>query len=103
MLATAWPFIELDDRGRPLITGTRIKVLLLIKQYLAWSWDAEEMQRNYPQLSLAQVHAALGYYYENQVQCDRLLAEDEATAKELLVQLENSELQEKLRAMRVPL
>lgn len=100
MLATAWPFIELDDRGRPLIKGTRIKVLLLIKQYLAWSWNAEEMQRNYPQLSLAQVHAALGYYYENQSECDRLMAEDEQFIEETRAQFEDSELQARLRQLK---
>lgn len=100
MLATTWPFIELDDRGRPLIKGTRTKVLILIKQYLAWSWDAEEMQRNYPQLSLAQVHAALGYYYENQAECDRLMAEDEQFVAETRAELEDHDLQARLRKLK---
>jgi uncharacterized protein (DUF433 family) len=97
MLATAWPFIEIDDQGRPRIKGTRIKVLLLIKQYLAWSWDAEEMQRNYPQLSLAQVHAVLGYYYEHQAQCDQLMAEGEQFIEATRAQQEDADLQARLR------
>ncbi len=100
MLATAWPFIEIDDQGRPRIKGTRIKVLLLIKQYLAWSWDAEEMQRNYPQLSLAQVHAALGYYYENQAQCDQRMAEGEQFIETTRAQQEDADLQARLRQLK---
>ena len=98
MLATAWPFIELDDRGRPLIKGTRMKVLLLIRHHLGSSLDAEELHHQYPQFSLAQIHAALGYYYENQAECDRRIAEEDATTDELLAKMENPRLQEKLRA-----
>ncbi len=97
MVATAWPFIELDDQGRPLIQGTHIKVLLLIRLHLAGTWDAEELHRHYPQLSLSSIHAALGYYYENQADCDRQIADEDAIIVELRSELENPQLQEKLR------
>lgn len=100
MLATAWPFIEIDDQSRPRIQGTGIKLLVLIQQYLNWSWDAEQVRENYPQLSMAQVHAALGYYYEHQAECDRMIAESEQRVEELRPQLENAALQAKLRQMK---
>ena len=61
MQTTAWPFIELDDRGRPLIQGTRYKVLLLVEEHRLYDWDAEQLRRQHPDLSLPQLHAALGF------------------------------------------
>lgn len=100
MLATAWPFIEIDDQGRPRIQGTGIKVLLLIQQYLNWSWDAEQVRENYPQLSMAQIHATLGYYYAHQAECDRMIAESERYIEEMRAQTENPELQARLRQLK---
>lgn len=101
MLATAWPFIEIDDRGRPRIQGTGIKVLLLMQQCQAWSWDAAQVRENYPQLSMAQIHAAFGYYHEHQDECDRMIAESEHFIEEMRAKTENPELQARLRQLKV--
>jgi uncharacterized protein (DUF433 family) len=41
------------------------------------------MLETYPDLNLAQVHAALSYYYENPNKIDAYLAEDEDWAERL--------------------
>lgn len=98
MLATTWPFIEIDDRGIPFIKGTRIKVSEIAANHVAYRWDAEQIQIQLPHLSLPQIHAALGYYYEHQEQCDREIAESLEQAEEICRQAENPALLAKLRS-----
>ncbi len=46
--------------GKPCIKGTRIWVSLLL-DWLAQGTTPEEMLREYPQLTMADIHAALAY------------------------------------------
>ncbi len=41
-------------------------------------WSPEEITRRYAHLALAQVHAALAYYYANKDAMDKSIAADEA-------------------------
>lgn len=44
-----------------MISGTRTKVIEVALDRVAHHWDADEMQRQHPELTLAQIHAALTY------------------------------------------
>jgi hypothetical protein len=44
-------------------------------QTLAFGWDAEQIRAQYPHLSLAQIHAALAYYYDHQPELDARIAQ----------------------------
>ena len=46
--------------GKPCIKGTRIWISLLL-DWLAQGMTPEEMLREYPQLTMADIHAALAY------------------------------------------
>lgn len=71
--------VVLDDQGRPIIAGTRFKVLSLAMEHVFWSLSAEELHASHPLLTLPQVYAALAYYYEHKDDLDReIAAEDEA-------------------------
>jgi len=62
--------------GRPRIAGTGVTV----RRIAAWSnlgCLPEEIAAKIPHLSLAQVHAALAYYYANRTEVDADLAEEE--------------------------
>ncbi len=96
MPATSWPFIEFDSLGVPHIQGTRTKVLEIALDHVAYAWDAEQIHRQHPHLSLPQVHSALGYYFDNQEECDRLIAEQLESVKQLRQQLSNPTLERKL-------
>jgi uncharacterized protein (DUF433 family) len=50
--------------GKPRIAGTRIRVQDVVVWHEAWGLSPEEIVTDFPQLTLAQVHAALAYYYE---------------------------------------
>src|SRR5438105_14756488 len=56
--------------GKPCIAGTRIRVQdIVILTELGESPDA--IVRAYPQITLADVHAALAYYYDNRDAVDQ--------------------------------
>lgn len=97
MLATVWPHIEVDDQGVPRIQGTTTKVMELVVEQSAYGWEARELQRQHPDLSLPQVHAALGYYHEHQGACDQQQEQALAHAEAICDAAENPALLSKLR------
>jgi uncharacterized protein (DUF433 family) len=91
--------IELDAEGRAWIIGANTKVIEVVLDRLAYGWSPEEMCFQHPHLSLAQVHAALSYYYDHQSEIDAEIARQVQEYEELRAQAENSPLRQKLRAM----
>src|SRR6266700_6852856 len=75
--------IELDEQGVAWIRGTRVKVIEVVLDKLAHGSSPEEMALQYPHLSLAQIHAALAYYYEHQMELDAEILRDWNEVKEL--------------------
>lgn len=59
--------------GRPRIVGTRISVQNIVIDCRA-GMTPEEIVEAKPHLNLAQVHAALAYYYANKEQMDAEIA-----------------------------
>ena len=62
--------------GKPCIAGSAIK----IQNIVIWTEQGQtpdDIVNGYPHLSLADVHAALAYYYEHQEQIDRDIIESE--------------------------
>ncbi|MBM4174949.1 MAG: DUF433 domain-containing protein [Ignavibacteria bacterium] len=62
--------IQFDEQGIPFIAGTKIKVVEIIVEYLAYAWSPEEIHFQHPNLSLGQIHTALAYYWDNQEKMD---------------------------------
>lgn len=62
--------IEIDDNGVARIAGTRMKVRMIAEERRYNGSTPEQMQDAWPDLSLAQVYAALSYYYEHQAEID---------------------------------
>lgn len=86
--------------GVAYIEGTRTKVIEVALDQIAYDWDAAEIHRQYPYLSLPQIHAALGFYYENRSECDRLIDQQVAEVDQWREQSQNASLSLKLRARR---
>lgn len=61
--------------GRACIDQTRVAVVDIVAM-LEQSKTPEQMREAYPALNLAQVHAALSYYYENRDEIRAELDED---------------------------
>jgi uncharacterized protein (DUF433 family) len=76
--ATPTAHVQLDEHGRAWIDDTNIKVIEVVLDALGYGWCAEEISRESGgRLSLAQVHAALSYYYDNQAAFDAEIARQE--------------------------
>ena len=100
MSAVAQSLIEIDEHGVAWVSGANIKVIEIVLDKLAHGSSPEEIHFQYPILSLAQIHAALSYYYEHQLELDseiqrRWQAVNEAAALEA-----NTPLQQRLRELR---
>ena len=75
MTTIVYPHIEATAEGVAMIAGTRTKVVEVVLDRLAHHWDADEIQRQHPYLSLAQIYAALTYYHDHQDEIDREIEE----------------------------
>ena len=56
--------------GKPVISGTRIRVAQIAIEYDRLGWTPDQIVEAHPHLTLAQVHDALSYYYENRTILD---------------------------------
>src|SRR3990172_12598145 len=63
--------------GRPCIDGTGFRVVNVVFLHKE-GYTPEQILEKYSDLNLAQVHAALTYYYDNPEEIDAYIAEDEA-------------------------
>ena len=52
----------------------RIRVAQIAADHIGNGWSAEEIIRQYPHLTAAEVHAALGYYFDHRGDIDAELA-----------------------------
>src|SRR4029453_11723668 len=91
--------IELDEQGVAWISGTRVKVIEVALDKLAHGSSPEKMAFQYPHLSLAQIHAALAYYYEHQRELDADIQRHWLEVKERAAQEADSSLQRRLREL----
>lgn len=62
--------------GEPCIVGSRIRVQDIVLWTEAGK-SADDIVEEFPQLSLAAVHAALAYYFDHQAEIDAQIAGDE--------------------------
>ena len=68
--------------GLPRIEGTRITVNTIVREVVRLRRTAEEVLIAHPHLTLAQIHSALAYYFDNRESVDAALqtAEDTVAA-----------------------
>src|SRR5271166_6349892 len=72
--------------GKPRISGTRIRVQDVMIWHERLGRSAEEIVRDFPQLSVAQIYAALAYYYDHRLEIDAQIREDEQTVEAMKAQ-----------------
>ena len=92
--------IETDDQGVAWITGANTKVIEVVLDKLAYGWSPEEMHFQHPHLSLAQIHAALSYYYEHQEELDSDIARRRKEVEKMAAESADSPLRRKLLNLR---
>ena len=92
--------IEIDEKGVAWIAGANTKVLGVVLDKLAYGWSPEETHFQHPHLSLAQIHAALAYYYEHQEQLDSDIARRRQEVEKMAADSVDSPLRRKLLALK---
>jgi uncharacterized protein (DUF433 family) len=101
MVAVINSLIEIDGKGVPWISGANTKVVEVVLDKMAYGWSPEEMHRQHPHLSMAQIHAALSYYYEHQAEVDADIERRNQYVEEMRAQqrdpLTRQELESRLR------
>ena len=65
-----------------------------------YGWSPEEIHFQHPHLSLAQIHGALTYYYENQDRVDEQIRRGLEESDELAARLSDAEFRRKLVALK---
>jgi uncharacterized protein (DUF433 family) len=79
MPKVAHPHIMSDPNicgGSPIIAGTRFPVRSVVTDVLQHGFTPEELVARFPHLTLAQVHDALAYFYDNREEIQRDMAEN---------------------------
>jgi uncharacterized protein (DUF433 family) len=79
--------------GKPRIAGHRIRVQDVALWHERLGYSIAEIVAHYPQLTLAEVHAALAYYYDHREEIH-----DDITQAEALVERMKHEIPSKLHA-----
>jgi uncharacterized protein (DUF433 family) len=69
--------------GRPRIAGHRIRVQDIVLWHEIQGLSADEIVADFPQITLADVYAALTYYYDHREEIRQAMKEDEDLVRTL--------------------
>ena len=100
MSTIATAHIEVDENGVAWIDDTKVKVIEIVIDKIVHGSSPEEMHFQYPHLSLAQIHAALAYYYDNQAALEAELERRWRESNELAKKISDSSLRQKLLTLK---
>ena len=96
-----YPHIEkVDGEVARLERLPRIRVTQLVMDYIAHGWSPDEMCRQHPYLSLAEAHAAMAYYYDNQEEIDNEIEQELSQIDQFAATTVRSPLIQRLLALR---
>ncbi len=73
--------------GQPRIVGTRLKIHGIALEYGRLGWTPDQICENHPGITLAQVHAALSYYYDHREEIDFEIQKDSEFVERLRSEL----------------
>src|SRR5271165_1206637 len=93
-----YPHIEQRADGKAWLIGTQTKVLEVALDRLAHHWDADEIQRQHPHLTLGQIHSCLAYYHDHQDEMDRAIDQQLRAVEQLRGEHGESVLRAKIKA-----
>jgi len=97
MALVAASHIDVDEQGVARIAGSRIKVQFLAVE-ASQGMSVEEIQKSHPHLSLAEIHAALSYYYDHKAEIDATVQREFREYQRLRAEAGESPLVKRLKA-----
>ena len=95
---TEYKYVQLNDRGVPVIAGTTMKVSELVMAQIAYGWSPDELYVQHPYLRMSQIYSALAYYWDYKEIIDAEIEEDLRWAKQARKEAGVSPVAAKLRA-----
>lgn len=95
---TTYPHIDVRPDRVPYIAGTELKVVEIVLWRMAYRWDADEIQRQHPTLTLSQIYSALAYYHDHQDEMDDDIQRRLRAEQQILDDVSDSPLRQKLQA-----
>src|SRR5689334_12830356 len=96
------PHIWQDERGKAWIDDSNVKVIESALDMVGYGWSAEQIHTEHGgYLSLAQIHAALAYYFDRKAEFDTEIERSENESRKALAAQENSPLIQKFRRERL--
>ncbi len=98
---TRYEHIRLDEAQVPLIADTRVKVIELVLDHLAYGWSSEELHFQHPHLTMGQIHSALAYYWDHKAELDQDIARRLQRVDQLQQSVPSATLIERLKARRL--
>jgi uncharacterized protein (DUF433 family) len=99
MSTVEYAHVEINADGVPVIAGTKTKVVEIALDRLAYHWDADEIKRQHPHLTLGQIHSALAWYYDHQDAMDREIQSQLDEVQQLKASAGETPVRRKLKAM----
>lgn len=88
--------------GKPRVAGTRIRVQDIVIWHERQGRSPEQIVASYPHLSLADVYAALAYYFDHCDEIKRQMKEGEEFVERLKSELGPGPLEAKLKGLDSP-
>ena len=99
MSTVAYGHIEIAEDGTATIAGTKTKVVEVALDRLAYHWDADEIKRQHPHLTLGEIHSALAWYYDHQEAMDREIRDPLEAVRQIKASVGESVVRSKLKAL----
>ena len=95
-------YILRDDRGVAWIDKSNVKVIEVVLDHMAYGWSADAIHEQHPHLTLAQIHAALAFYYDHSAEFEAQIEEQFQQLKALRAATGDSPLQRRLKPLARP-
>lgn len=76
----------------------RIRVSQIALPHLMHGWSAEELGRQYPHLTMSEIHSALSYYFDHAEEINRKIEAEMGEDERLRAQAAGSPFMMRLRA-----
>jgi len=86
-----------DERGVAWIGDKNVKVIEVVLDHVAYGWSADAIHEQHPHLSLAEIHAALAFYYDHAGEFDAQIERQKDELSTLRAATGKSPLQMRLR------
>ncbi|MEE8452666.1 MAG: DUF433 domain-containing protein [Thermoguttaceae bacterium] len=96
---TTYPHIEKPSgESARLRRNPGVRVAQIAMDYLAYGWSPDEMCRQHPNLTKAEAHAAMAYYFDHQKEVDTEIEAEVRSAETSLKESSDSSLRLRLQA-----